>query len=92
MFPETQGRLHSPGRDLLREDVPKTWLGKPDGTEAISFCVSRLMSRRSIGSLLVGFNSSGSKCTTPAGTIQLFYTYSHVLGHVQSYSSITLIS
>jgi hypothetical protein len=40
---------------------------KPDGTEATSFCISRLVSRRSIGSLLAGFNSSGSRCTTSAG-------------------------
>jgi hypothetical protein len=41
--------------------------GKLDGTEATSFCVSRPISRRSVGSLLVGFNSSGSRCTTPVG-------------------------
>jgi hypothetical protein len=63
--------------------------GRPDGTEPTSFRVNRPASRRSVGSLLAGFNSSGSRCTTLQGEN---YTYSRVLGHVQPYSSCTLIS
>jgi hypothetical protein len=41
--------------------------GKSDGTEATSFFLSSSATRRSVRSLLAGFDSSGSRCTTPAG-------------------------
>jgi hypothetical protein len=65
MFPELQERLHSPGMTLAGRCAQD--LGKPDGNDATSFYISRLVSHCSVRSILTGFNSSGSKCTIPAG-------------------------
>jgi hypothetical protein len=59
-----KGGFIDPGQPLAGGCVQDP--GKSDGTEATSFCVSRPVSRCSVGLLLDSFDSSGSRCTTPA--------------------------
>jgi hypothetical protein len=61
-----KGGFTVPGRPLAEGCAQDP--GKQDGTEAAtSFCVSRPVSHRSVGSLLDGFDLSASRCTTPTG-------------------------
>jgi hypothetical protein len=63
--PKTQGGFTVPGRPLAEGCAQDP--GKPDGTEATSFCFSRPTSRRPVGCSPASSYSSGSRCTIPVG-------------------------